>query len=331
MKTIHIAALAVVLTLAACGGEPDQAPAESHDEAGAGHDEEGHGEEEAGHGEEGDEHEEAAPSTVSPAAVAEQSGIEVQPARDGVIADEHEVQGLLTPIEGRVAEVGARFPGVVRSVRANVGDSVAAGQTLATIHSNLSLSTYTVAAPISGVVTARNASIGGVANEGQMLFEISNLSELWVDLHIFGADAEHIRAGAPVMVTRMGDGETLSTEIERILPGMATASQSTIARATISNLDGLWRPGAAIKARITVEQQPVDLLVPLSALQTMDGQDVVFVREGETYTARPVQIGARDSQRAQVLSGLRAGELVVIAESYLIKADIEKEGASHAH
>ena len=148
MKTIHIAALAVVLTLAACGGEPDQGAVESHDEAGAGHDEEGHAEGEAGHGEEGDEHEEAAPSTVIPAAVAEQSSIEVQPARDGVIADEHEVQGLLTPIEGRVAEVGARFPGVVRSVRANVGDSVAAGQTLATIHSNLSLSTYTVAAPI---------------------------------------------------------------------------------------------------------------------------------------------------------------------------------------
>lgn len=330
MKTIHIAALAVLLALAACGGEPGQGAAESHDAA-AGHDEDGHGEEEAGHGGEGDEHEEEVPSTVIPAAVADQSGIEVRPVGGGVIADEHEVQGLLTPIEGRVAEVGARFPGVVRSVRANVGDSVAAGRTLSTIHSNLSLSTYTVEAPISGVVTARNASIGGVANEGQMLFEISNLTELWVDLHIFGADAEHIQAGAPVMVTRMGDGETLSTTIEQILPGMATASQSTIARATIPNLDGLWRPGAAIKARITVEQQPVELLVPLSALQSMDGQDVVFVREDETYIARRVELGSRDSQRAQVLSGLRAGELVVVEESYLIKADIEKAGAEHAH
>ena len=73
------------------------------------------------------------------------------------------------------------------------------------------------------------------------------------------------------------------------------------------------------------------MLVPLSALQTMDGQDVVFVREGETYTARPVTSGVRDSQRAQVLSGLRAGEQVVVAESYLIKADIEKEGAEHEH
>jgi len=323
MKTTHIAALAVLFALAACGGEPENAGTQAHQEA------------DADHGSEGDAHgpgEAAeAPRTVIPTGVAEQSGIQVQPARGGVIADEHEVQGLLTPIQGRVAAVGARFPGVVRSVRANVGDRVPAGRTLATIHSNLSLSTYTVAAPISGVVTARNATVGGVAGEGQTLFEISNLSELWVDLHIFGADAEHIQAGAPVVVTRMGDGETLSAVIDRILPGMATASQSTIARATIPNADGLWRPGAAIKARITVEQQPVDLLVPLSALQTMDGHDVVFVREGETYTARPVTSGVRDSQRAQVLSGLRAGEQVVVAESYLIKADIEKEGAEHEH
>src|SRR5690606_22039275 len=237
MKPTHNAALAVLFALAACGGEPENAGTQAHQEA------------DADHGSQGDAHgpgEAAeAPRTVIRTGVAEQSGIQVQPARGGVIADEHEVQGLLTPIQGRVAAVGARFPGVVRSVRANVGDRVPAGRTLATIHSNLSLSTYTVAAPISGVVTARNATVGGVAGEGQTLFEISNLSELWVDLHIFGADAEHIQAGAPVVVTRMGDGETLSAVIDRILPGMATASQSTIARATIPNADGLWRPGAA--------------------------------------------------------------------------------------
>ena len=323
-----LGAVLLALALSACGDESAQSSPEHDAAAEAG---DAHGDEDAEGEEHADEHAEELPTAVIPIDIAKAAGISVAKAGPGVIADEHEVQGLLVPIEGQVAKVTGRFPGPVRSLRANVGDQVRAGQVLATIESNLSLSTYTVAAPISGVVTARNASVGSVADEGRMLFEISNLSELWVDLHIFGADAEHIRAGAPVMVTRMGDGETLSTEIERILPGMATASQSTIARATISNLDGLWRPGAAIKARITVEQQPVDLLVPLSALQTMDGQDVVFVREGETYTARPVQIGARDSQRAQVLSGLRAGELVVIAESYLIKADIEKEGASHAH
>ena len=327
-STLLLGALLLAVTLVACGDESAQPPGhEDASDAGEAH---GHGESKAE--EHSDGHAEELPTTVIAPDIAKAAGIEVAEAGPGVIADEHEVQGLLVPIEGQVADVTGRFQGPVRSLRANVGDQVRAGQALATIESNLSLSTYTVTAPISGVVTARNASIGGMAGEGTALFEIANLSEVWVDLHIFGADAQHIRAGVPVTVTRMGDGETLSTVLERVLPGMATASQSTVARATINNLDGLWRPGSAVKARITVDRQPVDLLVPLSALQTMDGQDVVFVRKGQdTYEQRPVTTGARDSQRVQILEGLEPGEQVVVAESYLIKADLEKEGAEHAH
>lgn len=265
------------------------------------------------------------------AKIATESGIWVAPAAAGVIADEHEVQGLLTPIDGRIARVMARFPGPIRSLRANVGDPVRAGQALATIESNLSLTTYTVNAPISGVVLARNASVGAVASEGSALFEIGNLSSLWVDLHIFGSDAQHIRPGVPVKVTRMSDGATVQTVLERVLPGTATASQSTVARAIIANTDGLWRPGSAVKARITVEQQPAALVVPLSALQTFRDWDVVFIRVGDTYEVRPVGLGKRDATQVEILSGLKAGDAVVVEQSYLVKADIEKSGASHDH
>ena len=265
------------------------------------------------------------------AATAERSGIKVQPVGPGVIADEHEVQGLLTPMEGRVAQVTARFPGPIRSLRANVGDRVRAGQVLATIESNLSLTNYSVSTPISGVVTARSASLGGLAGEGMALFDIADLSQLWVDLHIFGADAQHIQPGVPVEVTRMSDGVTVETTLERVLPGTATASQSTIARATINNADGLWRPGSAVKARITVAQQPAELVVPLASLQTMGGEEVVFVRVGDIYQAQQVEVGKRDAQQVEILSGLRKGDQVVVEESYVVKADIEKSGASHEH
>ncbi|MBM7093281.1 efflux RND transporter periplasmic adaptor subunit, partial [Streptomyces sp. S12] len=117
--------------------------------------------------------------------------------------------------EGRVARITARYPGPVRSLRANIGDPVKAGQTLATIDSNLSLTTYSIAAPISGVVLARNAAIGEVAVEGTPLFEIADLSTLWVDLHVFGADASHLRPGLPVTVMRMGDEKGVDTVIDR--------------------------------------------------------------------------------------------------------------------
>mgnify|MGYP002758473398 FL=1 len=97
----------------------------------------------AAEGEEHGEHEEAPLETKIAAKAAQAAGIQVAPAGPGEIADEHEVQGLLTPIDGRIAQVTARFPGPVRSVRAGVGDQVRAGQALATVESNLSLTTYT--------------------------------------------------------------------------------------------------------------------------------------------------------------------------------------------
>lgn len=152
-----------------------------------------------------------------------------------------------------------------------------------------------------------------------------------MDLHIFGADAGHITAGAPVTVTRISDGVVAQTNLERVLPGTATASQSTVARAVLRNSDGLWRPGSAVKARVTVAQQPAAMVVPVGALQRFRDWDVVFVRVGDVYEVRPVKLGARDAQQVQVLSGLAVGDAVVVEQSYLVKADIEKSGASHDH
>ncbi|WP_282243551.1 efflux RND transporter periplasmic adaptor subunit [Stenotrophomonas sp. PS02300] len=320
-RAARIAALLLCL-LALAGCAKDAPTATANTDA-------GHGE--PGHTDTSEDHDDAPESTTIPAAMAEQSGIRVAPVAAGTIADEHDVQGLLTPVDGRVAQVMARFPGPIRSLRANVGDTIKAGQVLASIESNLSLTTYTVSAPISGVVLARQAQVGGVAGEGTPLFEIGDLSTLWVDLHIFGNDTQHITAGVPVTVSRMTDGVTQATTLERVLPGTATASQSTVARATLRNDDGLWRPGAAVKARIVVATRPAAQVVPLSALQTMDGKDVVFVRTGETYTARPVRLGARDANQVEVLEGLTLGDDVVTAQSYVVKADIGKAGASHEH
>ncbi|MDR6092801.1 efflux RND transporter periplasmic adaptor subunit [Stenotrophomonas sp. SORGH_AS_0321] len=282
---------------------------------------------------EGEAHEDEAPteSTRITDAQARAAGIVSAAVGPGTIADEHEVQGLLAPVDGRSAQVTARFPGPVRALRANVGDRVRAGQPLASIESNLSLTTYSIAAPISGVVLSRQVQLGAVAAEGQVLFDIGDLSQLWVDLHIFGADTQHITAGVPVTITRMTDGITQTATLERVLPGTATASQSTVARATIDNADGLWRPGAAVRARIVVASTPAPLAVPLTALQSLEGKDVVFVREGDTYQARVVQLGARDARQVAVTAGLQAGEQVVVEQSYTVKADIGKAGAAHEH
>jgi cobalt-zinc-cadmium efflux system membrane fusion protein len=268
--------------------------------------------------------------TTIPAAIAKDAGIVVAPAGPGVIRDEHDVQGLLTPVEGRHARVVARFPGPVKAVTVGVGDTVRAGQTLATVESNISLSNYAVTSPLAGTVLARSVAVGDLAGE-QPLFEIADLSALWVDLHLFGADAQHITPGLPVTVTRLSDGVTATTTLDRVLPGTATASQSTVARATVGNADGRWRPGAAVRARVTVAEDSVDLKVPLAALQRFRDWDVVFIRVGDDFEIRPLQLGRRDGVSVEVLGGLKPGDAVVVEQSYIVKADIEKSGASHDH
>lgn len=314
MNLLKLCLLASMLALAGCGdrGEPH-----SHEHAGG----DGHGDAAA----------EPDHDVVEiDAKTAEELGIRVAAIGPGPVRDAHEVQGLLTPIEGRHARVRARYPGPIREVRVGVGDVVKAGQTLAMVESNVSLTTYAVTAPFAGTVLDVEAGPGDLAGDAP-LFEVADLSSLWVDLHLFGSDAQHIAPGLPVEITRLSDDMQASTKLDKILPGTATASQSTVARATLRNHDGQWRPGAAVRARVTVSERQAALVVPVNALQNFEGEAVVFVRDGIEYRPRPVRVGDKDSRNAEILDGLKAGDEVVVEQSYLIKADLEKASASHDH
>jgi cobalt-zinc-cadmium efflux system membrane fusion protein len=303
-------------TLSACGDRGDSREHHADEKAGHGHAE----------SEEAEHHDEV---TIDETTAAE-LGVRTLPVGPGVVRDAHEVQGLLTPIEGKHARVRARYAGPIQAVRVGVGDVVKAGQTLAVVESNVSLTAYLITAPFAGTVLDVSAGPGDLAGD-EPLFELADLSSLWVDLHLFGGDAQHIIPGLAVEVTRLSDGMQAATKLDRILPGTATASQSTVARATIRNADGQWRPGSAVRARVTVSQREAPLVVPVSALQTFEGETVVFTRGGNVYTPRTVKIGQRDATTAEVLGGLTAGEEIVVEQSYLIKADLEKESAAHEH
>src|SRR5690606_42127088 len=95
--------------------------------------------------------------TTIPATVAAASGVRTATAGPGVVSKTLTLYGRIQPDAERVRSVGARFPGPIRSVARQIGDSVNAGDTLAVIESNESLQTYAVKTPISGVITERHA------------------------------------------------------------------------------------------------------------------------------------------------------------------------------
>jgi cobalt-zinc-cadmium efflux system membrane fusion protein len=339
--TILFTALSVLLAagLLGCGRDASNnshGDGHAHDEAEASHDAQGEEQHSHGHDEtqaEDDEHghdDAQADQTTIPAEIAERSGIVVAPVGAGVIHQTVRLPGVIEARQGAIARVSARFPGAVRTVAVQVGDRVSAGQRLATVESNASLSSYAITTPIAGVVMRRDVEVGGLAGDAP-LFEVADLSEVWVDLHVFGRDAQRVRIGAEVQVERIADGTRATASIAQMLPAADVDSQSLTARAVLANADGLWRPGMAVQAEVSIGTTEAALRVPLGALQRMEGRDVVFVRRGDTYAAAPVILGARDGAFVEVKNGVASGDEVVVEQSFLIKADIEKSGASHDH
>jgi cobalt-zinc-cadmium efflux system membrane fusion protein len=261
--------------------------------------------------------------------VARAAGIETDTAGPGVILESLSLYGSIVPDTTRVREVDARFPGIIRAVRRQVGERVAAGDALVTIESNESLQTYTLTAPIAGVVTARHAEPGEQTGV-ERLFEIADLSTVWAELSVFARDRARVRTGHAVELTAEG-GVTGEGAIDYLAPLGDRASQSVTARVVLENSDGRWTPGQFVTATVTIDETAVPLAVPLAALQTFRDFDVVFARVGDTYEVRMLELGRRDAERVEVLDGLAPGTVYVTANSYLVKADIEKAGASHDH
>jgi cobalt-zinc-cadmium efflux system membrane fusion protein len=267
--------------------------------------------------------------TTIAADVARDAGIGTATAGPGNISDELALYGAIGPDTTRLRQVHARFPGVIRSVARNVGDAVRAGEPLATIESNESLQTYTVTAPIAGTITERHAA-PGEQTDAESLFEIADFSSVWAELDVFSRDRPRLREGLPVAI-RSDNGASAMGAIAYLAPVGNRASQSLTARVVLDNADGTWTPGQFVEGRVTIATTPVEIAVPVSALQRFREFDVVFAQVGETYEVRMLTLGRRDANTVEVLDGLAPGTTYVTENSYLIKADIEKSGASHDH
>lgn len=261
--------------------------------------------------------------------VAEAFGLEVMNAGPAVIKETLLVYGQISPNTERVRSVSARFDGVIKSVKASVGETVQQGQTIATIESNESLNTYNITAPISGVVTRRTAN-PGENTQGRNLFTIMDNSSVWAELSLFPKDREKIQVGLPVKIIAANGQSAFESSISQISI-TAQASQAVLARVVLDNPNGDFMPGMFVTGEIVIAEHSVPLAVKRSGLQAFRDFTVVYAKVGNDYEVRMLDLGSQDSEWVEVLGGLDPGTVYVTTNSYLIKADIEKSGASHDH
>lgn len=240
------------------------------------------------------------------------------------------VYGRLLPNENKVAHIVPRFPGIVTEIKKALGDAVEKGELLAVVQSNQSLQPYEIRSQVAGVVIKRHATLGEFVSDTREIFIVADLSEVWADFQVYRDDFGPIEIGQTISI-EFGDGQNADAKISYIAPVLDEATQSKLIRAVLSNPSGSLRPGLFISGEISSTKTNVPMAVTRQAVQKFRDWDVVYITDGHTFQAMPVELGRRDGKHIEVISGLQVGDKYVSEKSFIIKADIEKSGASHDH
>ncbi|MDP3069293.1 MAG: efflux RND transporter periplasmic adaptor subunit [Opitutaceae bacterium] len=269
--------------------------------------------------------------TTIPAEAAQRAGVAAEVAGPATLHETLAVYGQVKLNADKIGRAVPRFAGLIREARKSLGDPVAAGEVVAILETNQTLATIEVKAPIAGLVVEREVHAGQTVAEGATLYTIADLSEVWVDLNIPKRSQARVKVGQTVTIHADDGGAEAKGTLAWISPVGSAEAQTLVARVVLANADQRWRPGLFVKADISLAQETVPVAVKESALQTLFSFTVVFSQHGDLYQARPLELGRRTGGFVEVLKGLKAGERYVVGNSFLIKADIGKSGASHDH
>ncbi len=261
------------------------------------------------------------------AALAQESGITTGVAGAGILQQTLKLYGQALPDPVRVSHIQARYPGVIRAVKATIGNQVKAGDVLASVESNESLRQYNITAPINGTIIERHANTDEFTAD-KVLFTLVDYSQLEAHLQAFPAQANQLKAGQTVVLE--SEGRSATSTIES-LTSHEDGAPTLIAHIPLPNSLREWVPNQGLEGTITLAEIPVTLRIDNRALQTFRDWQVVFIQVGDEYEIRPLELGRSDGKFTEVLGGLNNGDRYVVDNSYLLKADLEKSGASHDH
>ena len=264
-------------------------------------------------------------------------------------ADAAALASQLSAARARVTELSAAYERERRLFEANVTarqDLEAARANLDVARSELNRSQAAVAAagvsgdgcslavtsPLSGRVTAAPIVLGSFVDAGEELYSVVNPSGLQIEVALPSEDASRIQPGDEAALI-LGDGREIGARVRSVTPSLDAESRSATAVLTLTRAVPGLQPGSFLQARIrpSGELDQSRIAVPEDAVQVLEGRDVVFVRTRRGFQAREVEIGSRFAGMVTILSGLEPGQRIATANAFLLKSELEKEGAEHGH
>lgn len=235
--------------------------------------------------------------------------------------DNDEYQLRVDQAQARTANLEARYQRMSEMLAQGLTSSQdfeTAKSELATAKSDeglarLSLSYTDVAAPFSGRVTRRLVNIGQTASVGTPLFEIADFDPLLARVHVPAKEFRRLRADQPVELTLDSVDQSLQGHITLVSPVIDPQSGTIKVTIEIAGYPSGVRPGDFAEVRVVTDSHEQALLVPRLSVISEKGEDIVYVAAADsTAERRVVTLGFSDNDNAEILTGVQAGERIVV-------------------
>lgn len=193
------------------------------------------------------------------------------------------------------------------------------------------LNRYEIRAPFDGMVMEKHISLGEAVKEDASIFTISDLSTVWAELAVSAKDLNAIRVGQKVAVKATAFDAKADGIVTYVGSLIGEQTRTAKAHVSLDNPDMAWRPGLFVSVEVVSGQTEAAVAVSTDAVQTIANKPTVFLSVPGGFVAQEVTLGRSDGKVFEVTSGLQAGAPYASTHSFILKSDLGKASAEHAH
>ena len=197
-----------------------------------------------------------------------------------------------------------------------------------------SFTRFEIRAPFEGVVVSKHITLGESVDEDSDVFSVTDLRTVWAIFAVYQRDLKWVVHGMRVAVQdREGGTERTEGTISYVSPMIDETTRTASVRVVLENRSGAWRPGMFVRGSISTDGKPVAVAVARNAVQSIGGEDVVFVYDGAEFEAREVRTGQAAGDLIEIVTGLEVGEMIASQGAFTLKTQIEKGefDSGHSH
>ena len=193
------------------------------------------------------------------------------------------------------------------------------------------LTQYELRSTLSGLIIKRHLTTGEAIKKDDNIFILADFSDVWVNIAIPANIIKAVELGQEVRVINEPMGIEETGRLTYLSSIIDETNRTVTGRVVIPNRKNLWRPGTFVDVELILEERSVPVAIKAEAIQNLRDWSVVFVKYGDYFEGRPIELGVSDGNWVEVLNGLSAGENYAVKNSFIVKAEIEKSGATHSH